>query len=481
MVGCTSPSFLGRSALMLDRFILLCSIIFLPVQGQAQQWYRAEMVRVRGYNNDCDWGWVLGNEEGEFEVRASDNLGYTSWSYSGCMECDGNMNNATGVTCSVGNLIREQSNTSASSIRFENRAQEDDGVSNCDWPNDCHYGWGDQVTYSFSSYSSNAWQQFTRNRGGIWELTYRFKWTYVVPSSGSRAIAASSGVVTDHNGPDASYGDSYDGNLTIQPSDPCDKVRLDFTAFDLESGYDKLYVYNGNSVAAPLLAVLTGNTLPSAITSTASDGSLTLRFMSDGSATRPGFKASISNVDQSVVGGNLANPVVIGSLGCGSSYTDTRNNSPSNCYGNDQTAQSSDDIWYRFTLAQDANIRLGTCSSALGDTYLTLHNAGGTVLFSNDDDGPECAGLRASLNATLSAGTYYAVVQGYAATTGDITLNIDIDEPVGHALVDPLLVGSLGCGSGYSHTANNDPVNCFGNDGGGQLDRRYLVPVYAVQ
>lgn len=83
----------------------VCLAVALVVSNQSysQRWYRAEMVSVRGYNNNCDF---VGNEEGEFEVRASDNNAFATWSFSGCMECDGDMNNPSGILCSRTNLIR---------------------------------------------------------------------------------------------------------------------------------------------------------------------------------------------------------------------------------------------------------------------------------------------------------------------------------------------------------------------------------------
>ena len=62
------------------------------------------------------------------------------------------------------------------------------------------------------------------------------------------------------------------------------KISLTFTSFDLEQDYDYLYLYNGNSTSATDLSGggFTGTTIPGPFLSTAPDGSLTLKFYSDG-------------------------------------------------------------------------------------------------------------------------------------------------------------------------------------------------------
>lgn len=48
------------------------------------------------------------------------------------------------------------------------------------------------------------------------------------------------------------------------------------------------------------------------------------------------------------VGANIGNPLNAGTLSPGIPFSDTRNNSPANGYGND-IGQQSDDIYYKFT------------------------------------------------------------------------------------------------------------------------------------
>jgi hypothetical protein len=107
------------------------------------------------------------------------------------------------------------------------------------------------------------------------------------------------------------YGNNQTGTVTLYPSNPTDKVRLTFTSFSTESGYDGLVIYNGNNTSAPIISsglAVGSNTTncpagsyyglnsPGTITSTSTDGSLTLVFRSDVSSVSTGFEAGISCV-----------------------------------------------------------------------------------------------------------------------------------------------------------------------------------------
>lgn len=107
-----------------------------------------------------------------------------------------------------------------------------------------------------------------------------------------------SGVVfTDSGGETGNYMDGENFIKTFYPANPGEKLTLTFTDFDLESGYDYLYVYNGINTAAPLFSNggnLSGNTIPGPFTSTHSSGAITVRFRSDEGLTMPGWKANFS-------------------------------------------------------------------------------------------------------------------------------------------------------------------------------------------
>lgn len=116
------------------------------------------------------------------------------------------------------------------------------------------------------------------------------------------------GIFMDNGGLTANYNNNTDSTITISPANPGDVVTVTFTAFDTETSWDGLYVYNGNSTSAPQIAsgnpagsvpggvpgAYWGTTIPGPFTSTSADGSLTFRFRSDPSVNRAGWSADVT-------------------------------------------------------------------------------------------------------------------------------------------------------------------------------------------
>jgi hypothetical protein len=99
--------------------------------------------------------------------------------------------------------------------------------------------------------------------------------------------------------------------VTILPSVPGAKISVTFHSFKTQTSYkdstdtthidhDILYVYNGNSIAGTQIGALMGKTLNGTITSTAADGSLTFKFVSNtprvlaDSNSRSGWTATVT-------------------------------------------------------------------------------------------------------------------------------------------------------------------------------------------
>ncbi|WP_177730579.1 M12 family metallo-peptidase [Flavobacterium inviolabile] len=104
--------------------------------------------------------------------------------------------------------------------------------------------------------------------------------------------------LTDTGGVFGQYANNQTFVRSLVPNLANNKVKITFTSFRLEDGYDFLYVYNGSTTAAPLVggAGLTGTTIPAPIESTAADGALTLKFVSDPGVTDSGWVATTSCV-----------------------------------------------------------------------------------------------------------------------------------------------------------------------------------------
>ncbi len=95
------------------------------------------------------------------------------------------------------------------------------------------------------------------------------------------------------------YSDNEDIIQTFTPGTPGSKVSVSFSAFDVDNGYDYLYVYDGANTNAPLIGSFTGNTIPPVFYASQSNttGQLTFRFVSDYYSTASsGWQAAVSCV-----------------------------------------------------------------------------------------------------------------------------------------------------------------------------------------
>ena len=199
--------------------------------------------------------------------------------------------------------------------------------------------------------------------------------------------------ITDAGGPTDSYKNSLDQTVTLTPSDNTKKLQLNFSAFNLEAGFDYLYVYDGPNTSSTLLATLDGTSLPTAITAENASGQLTLRFTSDISGIRAGFSANVTSITVCTTptsGGSLSSNKMETVVNDAVSLTTTGNggsitkiewsynnftslagsvNNPTNPYNIQLNVQQSN-IYFR-TTSKD-----GTCPSGVSNIVnITLKNA----------------------------------------------------------------------------------------------------------
>ena len=122
-------------------------------------------------------------------------------------------------------------------------------------------------------------------------------------------------------------------------------------------------------------------------------------------------------------GSNINNPINVGILdNSNSNYSDTKNNGTIYGFGNNY-GQASDDIFYKFSINSTTQLNIAHCASDF-DTYVHLLDINGNLIASNDDNGPLCAGLQASISISLAAGSYFVVSEGYGNNSGDINTSI---------------------------------------------------------
>jgi photosystem II stability/assembly factor-like uncharacterized protein len=113
----------------------------------------------------------------------------------------------------------------------------------------------------------------------------------------------------DSGGSGSNYSNYESRVWTICPNTPCDKVRVTFSAFNVEANYDALYVFNGPSITDLQFSSSNGitsagfpaggyygTTIPGPFTSTHQSGCLTFRFLSDELEVRAGWTSSVSCV-----------------------------------------------------------------------------------------------------------------------------------------------------------------------------------------
>lgn len=127
---------------------------------------------------------------------------------------------------------------------------------------------------------------------GIWALGYDDGysdfWDDIKDKFSSCATVACTDTIYDMGGPNRNYYNNETYTFTIAPTG-ANKVKLSFTQFNIEQGFDSLWIYDGSSVTAPLVGKYTGTVTPATFTSTGS--AITIRFKSDGATVDPGYMA----------------------------------------------------------------------------------------------------------------------------------------------------------------------------------------------
>ena len=127
---------------------------------------------------------------------------------------------------------------------------------------------------------------------------------YVVPANYSTTITISEAIDTgsvwvyDAGGSNGSYSNDCDGYLVIKPGNSAKKVKLMSGTYDTESCCDYIQIYDGTNTTATTgyVSQYKGSGSVTAYTSTAADGSLTIRFRSDYSVNKTGFSLRFAMV-----------------------------------------------------------------------------------------------------------------------------------------------------------------------------------------
>ncbi len=97
----------------------------------------------------------------------------------------------------------------------------------------------------------------------------------------------------DTGGPNNPYSNSENYTTTIYPSIDADFISVTFTSFQIESGWDYLYIYDGDSIQTDLIGTYSGTNSPGTIQSTHPSGALTFTFSSDSIINDNGWEAIV--------------------------------------------------------------------------------------------------------------------------------------------------------------------------------------------
>ncbi|MDI9339422.1 MAG: N-acetylmuramoyl-L-alanine amidase [Sediminibacterium sp.] len=120
------------------------------------------------------------------------------------------------------------------------------------------------------------WDKYYRLINNTYSLT-----TYTV----------SSGSFYDSGGASANYSND-ERRVYLFTKAGTSNITLNFTQFNLESGWDNLFIYDGGNINAPLIGKYTGTVNPGPIVS--NNDSLTVEFRSDCATTAPGWAATFT-------------------------------------------------------------------------------------------------------------------------------------------------------------------------------------------
>jgi len=101
-------------------------------------------------------------------------------------------------------------------------------------------------------------------------------------------------IITDSGGENSNYSNNENWTKTFYPDTPGQKLKINFTEFDLGSHYITLRNGLSGSPVFSGAARLSGSTIPVSYESTHESGAITMTFRSDDSFTGPGFKANFS-------------------------------------------------------------------------------------------------------------------------------------------------------------------------------------------
>ncbi len=175
--------------------------------------------------------------------------------------------------------------------------------------NPANYYWDYRSYNPYYSYFTSQWRQcffdderslgakydLVNRRGiagiGIWALGYDNGypelWNLIGEKFGDNPADLCTDTIYDSGGPWWSYENNETYTETIQSAWE-GPLTLTFNNLSLEAGFDSLWIYDGINTDAPVIAALSGNEIPSSVSTTGN--AFTLKFSSDNLTSRAGYE-----------------------------------------------------------------------------------------------------------------------------------------------------------------------------------------------
>ena len=189
-------------------------------------------------------------------------------------------------------------------------------VDGYDITNYYHFNWGWSGYYNGYFYLDNlnpGTYDFTAGQRAVVNIAPAG--SYPSYCNGTQSYTYPSGLFEDGSGPINNYSANADCLWLINPNN-VDKITLKFIKFNTENLNDKLIVYDGADVNAPVLATLSGNSLPSDISS--SSGALLVRFITNSTVNDKGWLIEYTSKKSACCSGTVVLDQPLGTFSDGS-------------------------------------------------------------------------------------------------------------------------------------------------------------------
>ncbi|MBP9178271.1 MAG: T9SS type A sorting domain-containing protein [Flavobacteriales bacterium] len=328
-------------------------------------------------------------------------------------------------------------------------------------------------------------------------------WEYGGDNNGTFSICAYSPpppppscgtTVYDPGGAAGDYANNANFFATYCPTVPGEVVTMTFTAFNIEAGWDYVYIHNGPSVASSIIGTYTGTALPGAITSTDASGCITLHFTSDGSGIGAGWAANITCGPPPPPPANDnpcgATPLTVNASCVFSTNTTAASTNTTAIAAPPCANFAGYDVWFSVVVPASGNLLLNSNTGAMTNGGMALYTATAcngtfTLVDCDDDDSPNGLMPQITAGGLTPGSTVYVRFWPYGGI-GSGTFNICAttppappanDNPCGATLL-PVNTTCVNTGSTTTNAlaTSGPPAPTCANYTGGDVWFRVVVP-----